>query len=44
MSDPFEDYNRFMFDFNEGFYDNIMEPVVREYRDLVNEDFRMADQ
>ena len=29
MLDPFEDYNRFMFDFNEGFYDNIMEPVVR---------------
>ena len=42
MSDPFEDYNRFMFDFNEGFYDNIMEPVVQEYRDMVNEDVRMA--
>ena len=42
MSDPFEDYNRFMFDFNEGFYDNIMEPVVREYRDFLNEDIRMA--
>jgi len=40
MPDPFEDYNRFMFDFNEGFYDNIMEPVVREYRDVVNEDVR----
>ena len=42
IPDPFEDYNRFMFDFNEGFYDNIMEPVVREYRDFVNEDIRMA--
>jgi len=42
MSDPFEDYNRFMFDFNEGFYDNLMEPVVREYREYVNEDVRIG--
>ncbi|SVC88742.1 uncharacterized protein METZ01_LOCUS341596, partial [marine metagenome] len=42
MLDPFEDYNRFMFDFNEGFYDDIMEPVVREYRDFVNEDIRVG--
>jgi len=42
MLDPFEDYNRFMFDFNEGFYDNIMEPVVLEYRDFVNEDIRVG--
>ena len=42
MPDPFEDYNRFMFDFNEGFYDNLMEPIVREYRDSVNEDVRMG--
>ena len=42
MPDPFEDYNRFMFDFNEGFYDSLMEPVVREYRDSVNEDVRMG--
>ena len=42
MLDPFEDYNRFMFDFNEGFYDNIMEPVVREYRDFINEDIRVG--
>ena len=40
--DPFEDYNRFMFDFNEGFYDNIMEPVVLGYRDFVNEDIRVG--
>jgi len=42
IPDPFEDYNRFMFDFNEGFYDDIMEPVVREYREFVNEDIRVA--
>jgi phospholipid-binding lipoprotein MlaA len=42
MSDPFEDYNRFMFDFNEGFYDSVMEPVVRGYRGAVNENIRMA--
>jgi phospholipid-binding lipoprotein MlaA len=42
MLDPFEDYNRFMFDFNEGFYDNFMEPIVREYKDTVNENVRMA--
>jgi len=42
IPDPFEDYNRFMFDFNEEFYDGIMEPVVREYRDFVNEDIRLA--
>jgi phospholipid-binding lipoprotein MlaA len=42
MADPFEDYNRFMFDFNEGFYDSLMEPVVRGYRDVVNEGVRMA--
>ena len=42
MADPFEDYNRFMFDFNEGFYNNIMEPVVRGYRDTVNEKVRMG--
>jgi phospholipid-binding lipoprotein MlaA len=42
MPDPFEDYNRFMFDFNEGFYEGVMEPVVREYRDFVNEDIRVG--
>ena len=42
MPDPFEDYNRFMFDLNEDFYDNIMGPVVREYRDFVNEDIRIG--
>ena len=42
MPDPFEDYNRVMFDLNENFYDNIMGPVVREYRDFVNEDIRIG--
>ena len=42
MSDPFEDYNRLMFDFNQGFYDNLMKPVVTEYRDFVNEDIRIG--
>ena len=42
MPDPFEEYNRFMFDLNEDFYDNIMGPVVREYRDFVNEDIRIG--
>ena len=42
MPDPFEEYNRFMFDFNEGFYDNFMGPVVRGYRDTVNEDVRIG--
>jgi phospholipid-binding lipoprotein MlaA len=41
MPDPFEGYNRFMFGFNEGFYDSLMEPVVRGYRDVINEDIRM---
>lgn len=42
ISDPFEGYNRFMFGFNEGFYEHLMEPVARGYRDVVNEDIRMA--
>jgi len=42
MSDPFESYNRAMFGFNEGFYNNIMEPIVREYRDKVHENVRIG--
>jgi phospholipid-binding lipoprotein MlaA len=42
MPDPFEGYNRFMFDFNEGFYESVMEPVVRGYSDLVHENIRMG--
>ena len=29
IGDPFEGYNRFMYDVNEGFYDYLMEPVAR---------------
>ena len=42
LSDPFEGYNRFMFEFNEGFYEHLLQPVAREYRDFVAEDIRMA--
>ena len=42
LSDPFEGYNRFMFGFNEGFYEYLMEPVARSYRDVVNEDVRAS--
>lgn len=42
ISDPFEDYNRFMFGFNEGVYDNLLEPIARGYRDFIAEDIRMA--
>jgi len=42
LSDPFEGYNRFMFGFNEGFYEHLMEPVARGYRDVVHEDIRMV--
>lgn len=42
MPDPFEGYNRYMFDFNEGFYEGVMRPIVREYRDFVNEDIRIG--
>ena len=42
LTDPIEGYNRFMFDFNEGFYENVMEPVARGYRAVIAEDFRLA--
>ena len=42
LSDPFEGYNRFMFEFNEGFYEHLMEPIARGYRDVMNEDIRMV--
>ena len=42
MPDPFEDYNRYMFEFNEDFYKVVMRPVVREYRDFVSEDIRIG--
>ena len=42
LTDPMEGFNRFMFDVNEGIYDNVMEPVARGYRAVIAEDFRMA--
>ena len=41
LADPFEGYNRFMFEFNEELYD-ILEPVARGYRDIMAEDFRIV--
>ena len=42
ISDPFEAYNRYMFGFNEDFYEGLMRPLVREYRDFVSEDTRIG--
>jgi len=42
ISDPFEGYNRHMFGFNEDFYEGLMRPLVREYRDFVSEDTRIG--
>lgn len=42
IKDPFEGYNRFMYDVNEGIYDYFMEPVARSYRYVMPEDFRIA--
>ncbi|UCD10683.1 MAG: VacJ family lipoprotein [Nitrospinaceae bacterium] len=41
VDDPFESYNRFMFDVNEGIYDYFMEPVARGYRWVLHEDVRI---
>ena len=42
LEDPFEGYNRFMFDVNEGLYDYFMEPVARGWRFVVPEDLRIV--
>ena len=42
LSDPFEGYNRWMFDVNETMYSNMMEPVARAYRDTVHENLRIG--
>ena len=42
IGDPFEGYNRFMYDVNEGIYDYFMEPVARSYRYVLPEDIRLA--
>ena len=42
ISDPFEGYNRYVFGLNEDFYEVLMKPLVREYRDFVSEDTRIG--
>ncbi len=42
LSDPFEGYNRFMFNFNDGLYEHVMDPVARGYRDFLHVDIRIA--
>lgn len=42
MSDPFEGYNRWMFDVNETIYSNVLEPVARGYRDTIHENLRIG--
>ena len=41
VEDPFEGYNRFMFDVNEDIYDYVMEPVARGYRFVLPTDVRI---
>ncbi len=42
LTDPLEGYNRWMFGVNETIYDNMLEPVVRGYRDTVHENLRIG--
>lgn len=42
LTDPLEDYNRWMFGVNEAVYDAVLEPVARGYRDTVNEQLRIG--
>ncbi|MEE3252878.1 MAG: VacJ family lipoprotein [Nitrospinota bacterium] len=42
LSDPFEGYNRWMFGVNESLYDSAVEPFVRGYRGMVDEDLRIG--
>lgn len=42
LKDPFEGYNRFMFNVNEHLYDYVMEPVARGWRFVLPEDFRIV--
>ena len=42
MTDPFEGYNRWMFDVNETIYDSVLEPVARGYRDTLHPDLRLG--
>ncbi|MDH5446916.1 MAG: VacJ family lipoprotein [Gammaproteobacteria bacterium] len=36
-NDPLESYNRAMFDFNEGFYDYVLDPIVDAYQFIMPE-------
>ena len=42
LSDPFEVYNRWMFGINDSLYDNAVEPFVKGYREIVDEDLRLG--
>lgn len=42
LSDPFEGYNRFMFQVNEKIYDYFMEPLARGYRYVIPEEGRIV--
>jgi phospholipid-binding lipoprotein MlaA len=42
LKDPFEDYNRFMFNVNENLYEYVMEPVARGWRYALPEDLRIV--
>ncbi|GJL80250.1 MAG: hypothetical protein NPINA01_32390 [Nitrospinaceae bacterium] len=42
LKDPFEGYNRFMFNVNENLYQYVMEPVARGWRFVVPEDLRIV--
>lgn len=42
LKDPFEGYNRFMFNVNEHLYDYLMEPVARGWRFVLPEDLRIV--
>lgn len=42
LTDPFEGYNRWMFEVNETIYDVVLEPVARGYRDTVHEHLRIG--
>jgi len=39
-SDPYESFNRKVFAFNEGFYENIMFPIARGYRKITTPSIR----
>ncbi len=42
LKDPFESYNRVMYNFNENLYEYVMEPVARGWRYVLPEDVRIV--